>query len=113
MTRPLALIALGLVSLTLIRPAAATEPGIPLPWDTFTDAARAASDRQPFRCLTGEEGSDQSGNPDHIWFGTSPARGSAALIVARDEPFDQARHGSPCSGWLLGTPGQESRGRKR
>ena len=105
----------------------------PLPWPTLADAARSASDRQAFRCATGEEGvkmkfrgdqasgdtygyfsvvgdhwimvrypRDQAGNPDHIWFGATPAGGTPTLTVHRDEPFDPVRHATPCSEWLLG-----------
>lgn len=45
---------------------------------------------------------DRAGNPDHIWFGATPADGVPTLTVHRDEPFDPAHHGSPCSEWLLG-----------
>jgi hypothetical protein len=102
----------------------------PLPWTDFTDAAVTASDRQPFRCESGEHGvkvklrggqdgdsygyfrvrgdrwivvryPDDRGDPDHIWFGTSAPGNPTALTVVRDEPFDHARHTSPCAGWLL------------
>lgn len=135
MERPRVSIALGvlmLVAAPLAR-AAAGPTVVPLPWPTLKDAARTASDRQSFRCVTGEQGikmkfrgdpasgdtygyfslagdhwimvrypSDQTGNPDHIWFGTSPANSASVLTVDRDEAFDPTRHGSPCSEWLLG-----------
>jgi hypothetical protein len=115
--------------------AGAAEPQMPLPWSTFP-AGPVVSDAQPFQCPSGTSGlklklrdpagdtygyfslmgdrwivvrypRDAMGNPDHIWFGTSPAESPAAMNVSRDEPFDVARHGSPCTGWLLGAPDEE------
>lgn len=128
---PVALGVLILFAAPLTGDAGSTD--VPLPWPTLVDAARTASDRQPFRCVTGEDGikmkfrgdqasgdtygyfsvvgdhwimvrypSDRAGNPDHIWFGATPADGAPTLTVHRDEPFDPVRHGSPCSEWLLG-----------
>jgi hypothetical protein len=116
-------------------PAASAETPTPLPWSTFPSGP-AVSDAQPFQCPSGTSGlkmklrstagdtygyfslmgdrwivvrypRDEMGDPDHIWFGTSPAENPAAMNVSRDEPFDGVRHGSPCAGWLLGTPDED------
>ena len=124
---------------SLAAPAAPDERGTPLPWLTFPTgpgvsdtqpfqcpngaqgmklklrAATPGGATYGYFSLMGDRWivvrypGDEMGNPDHIWFGTSPAGDPASMNVSRDEPFDAARHGSPCSGWLIDAPPDEGR----
>ena len=135
----IAVAAVVLGAARLAAPAAPDERGTPLPWLTFPTGpgvsdtqpfqcpngahglkmkirgAGAGADTYGYFSLMGERWivvrypSDEMGNPDHIWFGTSPAGDPASMNVSSDEPFDMARHGSPCSGWLTGAPPDEGR----
>lgn len=133
----LAAVAFIVVWAALSESARPEEAGTPLPWSTFP-AGSAVSDAQPFECPSGAHGlkmklrddagdtygyfslmgerwivvrypRDEMGDPDHIWFGTSPAARLGSMDVSHDEPFDGARHGSPCAGWLIGAPPDEHR----
>ena len=135
----IAVAAVVLGAARLAAPAAPDERGTPLPWLTFPTGsgvsdtqpfqcpngahglkmklrgAGAGADTYGYFSLMGERWivvrypSDEMGNPDHIWFGISPAGDPASMNVSSDEPFDVARHGSPCSVWLIDAPPDEGR----